>query len=106
MGGVMDARNGTLQERKRLERRLDALTRLDEFHDFEELDWASVATEIARLTEERKKLEAASDTLRQLNEQLRERLEARKKNRVRSAGGAGEAHNGRGTPKSRIGATN
>jgi uncharacterized protein YPO0396 len=79
MGRVMDARNGTLQERKRLERRLDALTRLDEFHDFEELDWASVATEIARLIEERKKLEAASDTLRQLNEQLRERLEARKK---------------------------
>ncbi len=79
MGRVMDARNGTLQERKRLERRLDALTRLDEFHDFEELDWASVATEIARLTEERKRLEAASDALKQLNEQLRERLEARKK---------------------------
>jgi uncharacterized protein YPO0396 len=78
MGRVMDARNGTLQERKRLESRLDALTRLDEFHDFEELDWASVATEIARLTDERKRLEAASDVLRQLNEQLHERLETRK----------------------------
>ncbi|MFZ0747621.1 MAG: ATP-binding protein [Terracidiphilus sp.] len=50
MGRVMDARNGTLQERKRLEIRLDALTRLDEFHDFDELDWASIATEVARLS--------------------------------------------------------
>ena len=66
------------KKRKRLEIRLDALTRLDEFHDFDELDWASVATEIARLTDERKKLEAASDALRQLNEQLQERLESRK----------------------------
>ena len=71
-----DKRN--TKERKTLESRLDALTRLDEVNDFEELDWATVATEIARLTDERKRLEAASDALRQLNEQLQERLESRK----------------------------
>ena len=79
MGTVMDARNETLKERKALASRLDALTRLDELDNFEELDWASVASEITRLTDERKRLEAASDALGQLNEQLRERLEARKK---------------------------
>lgn len=78
MGAVMDAINETQRERKRLASRLDALTRLDEFNDFEELDWASVATEIARLTDERRRLEAASDALRQLNEQLQERLESRR----------------------------
>lgn len=52
--------------------RLVTLERLKEFTDFEELDWASVATEIARLTEERRKLEAASDILRQLTKQLDE----------------------------------
>lgn len=79
MGAVMDARNECQEKRTRLAGRLDALTRLDEFNDFEELDWASVATEITRLTDERKRLEAASDALRQLNEQLQERLESRKK---------------------------
>lgn len=78
MGRVMDARNETLQGRKSLEIRLDALTRLDEFNDFEELNWASVAAEIARLTDELRRLEAASDALRQLNEQLQERLQSRR----------------------------
>lgn len=78
MGAVMDAINETQNARKKLESRLDALTRLDEFNDFEELDWASVATEIARLTDERKRLEAASDALRQLNEQLQESIASRR----------------------------
>ena len=79
MGKVIDAIIETQGERKTLASRLDALTRLDEVDDFEELDWASVATEIARLSDERKRLESASDELRQLNEQLRDRLEARRK---------------------------
>ena len=78
MGKVMDAISETQKERKTLASRLDALTRLDEFNDFEELDWAAVATDIARLTDERKRLEAASDALRQLIEQLQERLESRR----------------------------
>ena len=72
MGAVMDAIKETQNAKKQLASRLDALTRLDEFKDFEEMNWASVASEIARLADERKKLEAASDALRQLNEQLQE----------------------------------
>ncbi len=63
-------------ERRALRTRLDALLRLEEFTSFEELDWASVAAQIARLEDERKTLEAASDILRQLNERLRELLQA------------------------------
>lgn len=59
-------------ERKVLQVRLDALTRLEEFTSFEELDWISVATDIAALEDEHRKLEQASDVLKQLNERLRE----------------------------------
>lgn len=59
-------------ERRQLEVRLDALTRLEEFSSFEELDWPSVATEIAALSDERQRLESASDVLKQLAERLRE----------------------------------
>lgn len=60
------------QERKSLANRLDALTRLEEFTTFEEMDWASLTTEIAALMDERSRLESASDVLKQLNERLRE----------------------------------
>jgi uncharacterized protein YPO0396 len=60
------------QERKGLQSRLDALTRLEEFTAFEELDWVSVTTAIAALDDERRALESASDVLKQLNERLRE----------------------------------
>lgn len=62
--------------RAMLENRLNALTRLEEFTDFEELDWPGVATEIAALTVERDQLEAASDVLKQLNERLRDAIDA------------------------------
>jgi uncharacterized protein YPO0396 len=58
-------------ERKALTSRLDALTRLEEFTTFDELDWASLATEIAQLVDERNRLAAASDVLQQLNDKLR-----------------------------------
>ena len=59
------------KERDELANRLDALTRLEEFTSFDELDWASITTEIARLTDEKILLESASDILKQLNESLR-----------------------------------
>lgn len=59
-------------ERKGLSSRLDALTRLEEFSVFDELDWATVATEIAALVDERTRLESASDVLKQLNVRLYE----------------------------------
>jgi uncharacterized protein YPO0396 len=64
--GAIDA------ERKTLATRLDALTRLEEFSNFEELDWMGLAREIAALVDERQRLETASDVLKQLNERLRE----------------------------------
>ena len=59
------------KERAGLTIRLEALTRLEEFTAFDELDWASVATEIAQLGDERSRLESASDMLKQLNHDLR-----------------------------------
>ena len=46
-----------------------------EFAQFDELDWGASASKIQRFTEERDRLVAASDVLRQLNEQL-DRAEA------------------------------
>lgn len=66
------------KERDGLTNRLDALIRLEEFTAFDELDWASVATEIAQLVDERSQLESSSDVLKQLNDNLRTRQKAQK----------------------------
>ncbi|MHB1121337.1 MAG: ATP-binding protein [Ramlibacter sp.] len=58
--------------RRKLEGQLQALARLEEFVSFEELDWGSVAAGIAALADERERLAAASDVLKQLGERLRE----------------------------------
>ncbi len=69
--GEIAATLGKIQtERKTLENRLDSLIRLEEFTDFEELDWPSLATVIAALIDERQRLESASDVLQQLNQRL------------------------------------
>ncbi len=62
--------------RKALADSLDALARLQEFGDFEDLDWASLATEVAQREDERRALESASDVLKQLNERLAEAAQA------------------------------
>lgn len=77
--GEVDSQIGKIDaERKGLQARLDALTRLEEFTSFEEIDWARVATDIAALEDERQMLEQASDVLKQLNERLRELQQALK----------------------------
>jgi uncharacterized protein YPO0396 len=53
-----------------LRERVSLLSKLEEYRDFREIDWSSVASEIAALEEERHQLENASDILRQLNEKL------------------------------------
>ncbi|MHB1670776.1 MAG: ATP-binding protein [Acidiferrobacter sp.] len=55
-----------------LKERLAALTRLEEYRDFRELDWRAAAAEIAVLEEEKHRLESASDALQQLTARLRE----------------------------------
>jgi uncharacterized protein YPO0396 len=77
--GEVGSEIGIVQkQRDELTSRLDALTRLEEFTAFDEQDWASVATEIAQLVDERNRLESASDVLKQLNENLRTLQKAQK----------------------------
>ncbi|MDO9102147.1 MAG: SbcC/MukB-like Walker B domain-containing protein [Candidatus Nitrotoga sp.] len=77
--GDVSCQIGEIQkERDGLTKRLDALTRLEEFTAFDELDWASVATEIAQLVDERSRLESSSDVLKQLNDNLRTWQKAQK----------------------------
>ncbi|MEF8753633.1 MAG: ATP-binding protein [Accumulibacter sp.] len=59
------------QARKELQGRLETLARLEEFTRFADIDWMSLARQIAALTEERARLEAASDTLQELGRQLK-----------------------------------
>jgi uncharacterized protein YPO0396 len=62
--GKVQAEQNTLKER------LTALSKLDEYVDFRELDWQSLAVEVAQLTEEKQQLESASDLLQNLTERL------------------------------------
>lgn len=50
--------------------RLEMLSKLDEYHDFIEMDWQPSAVKIAGLKDERDRLEAASDILKLLTDQL------------------------------------
>ncbi|MEQ8497647.1 MAG: SbcC/MukB-like Walker B domain-containing protein, partial [Gammaproteobacteria bacterium] len=58
------------QASNELRGQLDALSRLEEFTRFADIDWMSVVSQIAVLTSERARLEAASDTLQELGHQL------------------------------------
>lgn len=69
--GELGSRIGKLQAgQASLKQRLDALAKLEEYQDYREVDWQSVAAEVARLEDEKRQLETASDVLRQLTEQL------------------------------------
>ena len=71
--GDLGGRIGAMQaEQRGVRERLDTLSKLAEYTEFRELDWSSLAAEIARLDDERRDLESASDLLRQLNVQLAE----------------------------------
>jgi uncharacterized protein YPO0396 len=57
-------------EQKKVRGQLDAVVALGEFVDFREIDWQTCAMQIARLQDEKERLEAASDKLRELTAQL------------------------------------
>jgi uncharacterized protein YPO0396 len=61
---------GLQTEQETVGDRLARLHQLSAFADFRELDWKPLAAEIERLGQERRDLEAASDVLRALEEQL------------------------------------
>ncbi|MBU4337790.1 MAG: ATP-dependent exonuclease SbcCD, C subunit-like protein [Actinobacteria bacterium] len=46
------------------------LSRLEEFTDFEEIDWASVVAEISKVNDELQRLKEGSDVLKQLSQRL------------------------------------
>ncbi len=58
------------QQRKQLQQQLAVLAQLEMFTDFDEIDWQSLATEIAELQAEKQRLEAGSDVLQQLTQQM------------------------------------
>lgn len=58
------------REQKTLKEQLDSLAKLDEYIDFRELDWQPLALIIARLQEEKRQLEMASDVFQTLTAQL------------------------------------
>ena len=63
-------------EQREVRERLDTLSKLGEVTDYRELDWPALATEIALLCDEKRRLESASDVLRQLNARLEQANEA------------------------------
>lgn len=69
--GETGSRISALQnEQRSLKKRLDTLSKLDEYRDFRELDWRQLALEVARLVDEKRQMEAASDLLKKLSEHL------------------------------------
>jgi uncharacterized protein YPO0396 len=69
--GELGDRIAKLQaEQSTLSGQRDLLLKLDEYRDYRELDWRSPAAEVARLEEERRQLERASDLLQELTGQL------------------------------------
>lgn len=54
-----------------LKSRLSTLGKLEVYDDWRELDWSGVATELARLENEKRTLTQSSDRLQQLSEQLK-----------------------------------
>jgi len=65
------SRIGLLQtEQKGLKSRRETLSKLEEYADFRELDWQPLAREVARLRDEKRKMESVSDVLKELTGRL------------------------------------
>ena len=58
------------KEQQRVRERLQALDKLEEYRDFQELDWHTSSSELALLMHEKHRLETASDILKTLAAQL------------------------------------
>jgi uncharacterized protein YPO0396 len=67
---IADRMAGLQNEKSRLDDTKTLLIRLDSFNDFDDLNWQPLAAQIAQLEQDKKALEAASNILKQLNEQL------------------------------------
>jgi uncharacterized protein YPO0396 len=84
------------QSRAQLQSRMEALAKLEEFTRYADIDWQSLARDIASLTEERVRLESSSNTLQELSRQLviaRGRLNEAESKLTDSLGKRGEIKN-------------
>lgn len=70
LGEIAQVMMAVKKEMDILKTRIDNYNRLEEFNEFEELDWASLANQIQSLLEERNHLSASSDIMAQLQQQL------------------------------------
>ena len=70
LGEVASKVNQIQAEQKGIREHLIAHSKLDEYAEFGELDWRSVAADVAQLKEEKQKLESSSDVLKQLIERF------------------------------------
>jgi uncharacterized protein YPO0396 len=64
--------SGVLHRLRTVKEKLTNFSKLGEYSDFNELDWRTLAREVARLTEEKQQLEATSDILTHLTGRLNE----------------------------------
>jgi uncharacterized protein YPO0396 len=67
LGGAIAAMQ---REQSALKERQQTLSKLDEYPAFRELDWQPLAAEVARLQDEKSRLESASDVLKELTSRL------------------------------------
>jgi uncharacterized protein YPO0396 len=72
LGKIAQEISKAQSQQRQLRGQLDALAGINEFNDFRDLDWTSCVTAIARLQDEKARLELASDTLKELGAQLAE----------------------------------
>lgn len=68
---------------KSIKNLLNVLSKLEEYRDFQELDWQPLAVEIERLKDEQRELESASNLLQALTLQLQQLEEKREKTEVK-----------------------
>ncbi|MFY9261183.1 MAG: ATP-binding protein [Gallionella sp.] len=69
--GALGATISNIQAaQNRLNERATAFAKLDEYRDFRELDWQTLARQVADLSAERDALQASSNVLKQLTEKL------------------------------------
>lgn len=71
LGEIGAAISQLKEQRKQNSARRDALSKLGEFRDYEDLDWESLAKRITELAEEKAQLQASSDVLKELSAQLK-----------------------------------
>ncbi len=78
--------NQISQNKKQLEHisnALQDLSKLEEYHDFQELNWQPLVQEIANLEDEQRRLESASNLLQSLTQQLKQLESERADNETR-----------------------